>query len=228
MTTFPTILVPQGAEYQAIDRGLQAVPHAAPVAIPVGPVAVTAYMQEWLQTRPLDTPVVVMGLCGSLRSNLTVGMPVLYRACIEDSPAEQLDCSAFLTAELAEHLPSVSRVTALTCDRIIHRATDKQALAQTYRADVVDMEGFAILAALQQHSIPVAMLRVVSDDCHHDLPDLSAAISPDGQLQPLPTALGMIRQPQAAIRLIRGSLKGLQVLEQLTRTLVKAAIVTEP
>jgi len=39
------------------------------------------------------------------------------------------------------------------------------------------------------------MLRVISDDCEHDLPDLTSALSPDGSLQPLPLAIGLLRQP---------------------------------
>jgi hypothetical protein len=48
------------------------------------------------------------------------------------------------------------------------------------------------------------MLRVVSDDSKHDIPNLTSAINSDGSLQPLPLAITMIRQPIAATRLIRG------------------------
>jgi hypothetical protein len=44
------------------------------------------------------------------------------------------------------------------------------------------------------------MVRVISDDSHHNLPNLTSAISPDGSLLPLPLAMGMIRQPIAATR----------------------------
>ncbi|MBV9388464.1 MAG: hypothetical protein JOZ78_18730 [Chroococcidiopsidaceae cyanobacterium CP_BM_ER_R8_30] len=60
------------------------------------------------------------------------------------------------------------------------------------------------------------MVRVVSDSCHHNIPDLTSAISPSGSLQPLPLALRLIRQPIAGTRLIRGALRGLQVLQQVT------------
>ncbi len=233
MTLLPTILVPQGAEYQAICRGLRRTPHRLPVALPVGPEPVKKFLTQWCQTQqPPSPPVLVMGLCGSLKPDLGVGAPVLYQACLEDSQTvdfSQLPCDVALTETLATWLGSaVNLVTAVTCDRIIHLATDKQALAATQNADVVDMEGFAALNVLQQYKIPVAMLRVVSDDVYHDLPDLSAAVSSEGKLQALPMALGMLKQPVGAMRLIRGSLKGLQVLEQLTRSLAKAAATSEP
>ncbi|PZD72451.1 Futalosine hydrolase [Acaryochloris thomasi RCC1774] len=234
MTMQSRFLVPQGAEYQAVCRGLRgAVLCPEPVALPVGPGPVAAFLQDWCRTDPwASSPgaaVLMMGLCGSLRSDLGVGAPVIYQACLDGRATDvrRLPCDHLWTMRLKDGLVATEGV-ALTCDRIIHQSQEKQALADHYRADVVDMEGFAALDVLQQHNIPVAMLRVVSDDLHHDLPDLSSAISPEGKLQPLPMAVGMLRQPAGAIRLIRGSLKGLQVLEQLTRDLAKALAASEP
>jgi hypothetical protein len=110
-------------------------------------------------------------------------------------------------------------VVALTSDRVIHWAREKQQLAKAYGAEVVDMEGFAALQVLTEAGIPVAMVRVVSDDCGHDLPDLSAAFDAEGYLQPLPLALQFLRDPIAAARLVRGSLQGLRVLERVTAQL---------
>jgi hypothetical protein len=110
-------------------------------------------------------------------------------------------------------------VKGLTSDRLIHSASEKQHLGQLYNAEVVDMEGIATLAFFQKAGIAVAIVRVISDDIHHDLPNLASAISPDGALLPLPLALGMMRQPVAAIRLIQGSLHGLKVLQNTTKLL---------
>ncbi|MGF1602442.1 MAG: hypothetical protein ACFCU8_10560 [Thermosynechococcaceae cyanobacterium] len=230
MTQFLTFLVPQGAEYQAVCRGLRALPRTNVVPLPVGPEPVTTFLKEWCDTQP-QTPVVVMGLCGSLSPGLGLGISVLYRDCFDGRNAETIPLTFDepLTSSLAKSLGlSVTEVTGVSCDRIIHLASEKRSLAKTYRADVVDMEGFAALEILQKHHIPTAMLRVVSDDVHHDLPDLSAAISPAGKLQVVPMVLGMMRQPFGAIRLIRGSLKGLKVLEQLAQSLAKAAAETGP
>lgn len=236
MTRLPRILVPQGAEYQAVCKGLRraAVSFQEPVALPVGPEPVATLLQEWCRNIPLNEvpgqAVLIMGLCGSLRADLGVGTAVIYRGCLDgrrSTPAPRLACDVPLTMCLVEKLDLVE-VDALTCDRIIHQAQEKQALATQYCADIVDMEGFTALETLQKHNLPVTTLRVVSDDIEHDLPDLSHAISPEGRLQPLPMAISMIRQPIGAIRLIRGSLKALQVLEQLAYALAKAAAASEP
>ncbi|WP_420807069.1 hypothetical protein [Trichormus azollae] len=86
-------------------------------------------------------------------------------------------------------------------------------------ADLVDMEGFAFLEFFQQLETSVAILRVVSDDSLHDIPDVTSAINSDGSLQPLPLALALIRQPLSATWLIRGSLKGLKIFIRESRLL---------
>ncbi len=205
------------------------------MALPVGPEPVSMLLQEWCQNNPLngglpEQAVLIMGLCGSLRADLGVGTPVIYRGCVDGrrpSSAPRLACDGPLKMHLAADLDLIE-VVALTCDRIIYQAQEKQTLATQYGADIVDMEGYTALETLQKHNIPVTTLRVVSDDVEHDLPNLSHAISPEGQLQPLPMAISMIRQPVGALRLIRGSLKALKILEQLAYSVAKAAAVSEP
>ncbi len=70
----------------------------------------------------------------------------------------------------------------------------------------------------------MAILRVVSDDSLHDIPDVTSAINSDGSLQPLPLALALIRQPLSATWLIRGSLKGLKILERVAYCLASKSV----
>lgn len=156
-----------------------------------------------------------MGLCGSLVPHYSIGQVVLYQQCIYR--ANMQPCSWELTALLHANLQErVSLVKALTSDRVICSAAEKRQLGELYAADVVDMEGFATLDTLTRAGVAVAMLRVVSDDCKHNLPNLSSAFSSDGSLQSLPLAIGLIRQPIAATRLITGALQGLRVLQEVT------------
>lgn len=220
------ILVPQGAEYRTVCKGLSCATGFKPkvVPLPVGTKAVSEYLQrQYINlSSQLQPQVLVMGLCGSLNPHYQIGATVLYQECVYlvEGAARLQACDRSLTQMLYSQLEAkVSVVKALTSDRIIYAATQKHYLAQIYNTDVVDMEGFAALEILNRSGVAVAMLRVVSDNCHHDIPNLTTAISPEGVLQPLPLALGMIRQPVAAMRLIRGALRGLQVLQQVTTTL---------
>jgi hypothetical protein len=229
------LLVPQGAEYAAVCRGLQRCSGPLPQvqALPVGPLAVSRYLQNWVpRTTESGSPkrVLLMGLCGSLNENLRVGQSALYRSCSLNGGTEAQMFDVELATALYRALePQIQWVHGLTSDRIICSAQEKQHLAQATGADAVDMEGYAVLQALTPMGTAVAMLRVVSDDCYHDLPDLNLAIDTTGTLQPLPLAVGMLRQPIAAIRLIQGSLQGLQQLEKLTyRLFVSHNSITLP
>jgi hypothetical protein len=230
---FPQIiLVPQGAEYKAVCRGIRGIQSPKPrvVPIPMGSTALVSYLEQWQQDnddfKALSPQVLVMGLCGSLSPDLKVGDIVLYEACVcdkgytlhESNPNPVLQsCDRHLTTLVHHKLKErVLLVKALTSDRIITSAAEKRQLGQIYDTQVVDMEGFAALEVLSQAGVAVAMVRVISDDSHHNLPNLALALSPDGSLQPVPLAMGMIRQPIAATRFIQGALHGLSVLKNVT------------
>jgi hypothetical protein len=93
-------------------------------------------------------------------------------------------------------------------NRIIVSAEQKRHLGQLYDTQVVDMEGFAALEVLTRAGLAVAIVRVISDNSHHNLPNLTSALTPDGSLQPLPLAIAMIQQPIAATHLIWGLCRG--------------------
>lgn len=101
----------------------------------------------------------------------------------------------------------------VSCDRVITTLAEKRQLGDRYDAAVVEMEGTTLLRCLPD--CPIAILRVISDDCHHELPDISAAIGADGSLNVMTLVLSFLRRPVAALRLIRGSLQGLKALEYL-------------
>ena len=220
------ILVPQGAEYQAVCRGLSGAQPVKPLVlpIPVGSKPVTLYLEQWQQTEAFlskkPKSILVMGLGGSLSSQLAIGDVVFYQACVSQSSGATPVWRSFdgeLTRLLHDKLKAgVSLVKGLTSDLIICAADEKRHFGQLYDTQVVDMEGFAALEVLSQTGVPVAMLRVISDDSRHNLPNLTSALTPEGALQPLPLAIAMIRQPIAATRLIWGAMQGLRVLQNVT------------
>ncbi len=224
------ILVLQGAEYQAVCRGLR---HAQ-VSLPVFPVAIgwpalrrsLAQLQQNGLKDP--QPILLMGLCGSLSSQYQVGDLVLYQGCLladgdQAPPLALHDCDLPLTDQLDQRLRAqrlaVARVSGLTCDRVICTAAEKQQLGQTWQAGVVDMEGAIVLASLQSEGMAVAMLRVVSDDCLHAIPNLNAALMADGTLNSGALIRQFVKEPIAAARLIQGAIRGLNVLQSVTTRL---------
>lgn len=222
------ILVPQGAEHQAVCRGLrQVINPPAVFPIPVGAIAVTAYLEKLHQSGCLipGQAVLVMGLCGGLHPDLAVGTGVLYETCTTIAPehaGRSIDCDRDLVAAIQQTcLYPLRTVVAVTSDRVVSRAVDKQQLVQQCQADVVDMEGFATLQRLTDWGLAVATVRVVSDDCQHDIPNLADAFDDRGWLKPVSLAIAMLKQPIAALRLIRGSTKSLKTLQTITTELCK-------
>lgn len=225
------ILVPQGAEYQAFNRGISQKKQEKPLLLPIpmGYQPLSLYLEQWKQTKDfLNNPpstILIMGLCGSLSSKYAIGDVVVYQRCAyaaQSSPPLVRDCHSQLTNILHQHLKGKSHlVRGLTSDRLIWSAKEKYHLGEAYQADVVDMEGFAALEQLTELGIAVAMIRVISDDSQHNLPNITSAINPNGSLKPFSLAMGMIKQPLAAVRLIRGSLEGLKVLQQVASTITE-------
>ncbi len=219
------LFVPAGAEYQAVRRGLQRVTCPPQlITIPAGPKAVQAFF-----TTRADYPqlaaggAVLLGLGGSLTPRHQVGDPVLLTQlhnAVDPRLGEVSVCDRALITWLTERLPQVATGTGITCDRIITTAIAKRELRDRYQADVVEMEGYAFQQALPD--CPSAVLRVISDNCHHDLPDISDAIGSDGSLRPWLLAQRLAQRPLAAWRLIRGSLQGLKTLETITTQLFQS------
>jgi hypothetical protein len=229
-----TILVPQGAEYKSVCKGLNHVADPKPTvfSIPMGTLPLKNYLETWQRSVRLhpNSRVLLMGLCGSLSTQYNVGDIVVYKSCIYSGfkqdrelprSVSQLFCKPELTATLQNKLSTKKALTGigLTSDRFIYSANEKLHLGQTYNANVVDMEGFVALEYLSQLGIAVGMVRVVSDDVRYDIPNLTNALNSDGSLRSLPLAMGLLREPIAATRLIVGSLKGLQVLQEVTTAL---------
>jgi nucleoside phosphorylase len=222
MLSINTIVVPQGAEYQAVCRGLANanVDRIKVIAIPIGVKHITQVLANYAQEMNNSAKVLILGLCGSLADTHSVGDLVLVRSC-EDMSHNLIDLDAELTGAIQQQLAIAQShlVTALTSDRIISQAREKLILSQQYTATIVEMEGYGYVKKLHRQGIAVAMIRVVSDDLRGDLPDLNQAINSQGNLQTLPLAISLIKQPVAAIRLIRGSLTGLKTLEEITAKL---------
>ncbi len=227
-----TILVPQGAEYRAVWRGCKSgMADDGAGQVQVVPIAIGSSMIHQQLTRLLQTgtipqasQVIVMGLCGSLSPEYRVGDGVIYHTCV--SGTSRLVCDPTLTATLKNWLPSetchLTPVTCHTSDRLLWSATEKQKLGEVTEAAVVDMEGSTILEVLGAAGLAVAMVRVVSDGVEQDLPDLTTAMGTDGSLRPGSLGLAMIRQPIAALHLIRSSLYSLRRLQAIAAIVAKA------
>ncbi|MDJ0580729.1 purine phosphorylase [Crocosphaera sp.] len=227
--SFATVLVPQGMEYQAVYQGIGINKSKFKIiAIPAGIQPLTNFLEQWQQSPnfldKISQRLILMGLGGSLSLNYSVGDVILYKKCglMDYSQESKGSCDQFLTNALFQQLGNMTIIgEGISSDRIICSAEEKLLLGKKYQADVVDMEGYALLNWSDKLNIPVAMIRVISDGCQQDLPDLTDAFMEDGSLQPLILARQMLKNPSNSIHLIRSSLKSLQVLQEVANTIGK-------
>ncbi|HIK24855.1 MAG: hypothetical protein P3X23_005600 [Thermosynechococcus sp. Uc] len=207
------VLVPQGAEYQAVQRGLQhsnvaILPLRAGSAAVTTPTLITAL-------KALPAMILVLGVCGGLHPEDRVGEVVVYTTC-QDEEGQTYFLDQRLSAKLA---PAWRRVKGITTAKTLSKVQEKQALAARWGVEVVDMEGVPLLKALA--GMPLVMVRVISDGGDRDLPDLSQAFDAQGNLRPWPLAIALLCHPLAAAHLIQGSLKALKVLQRVAPEIVR-------
>ena len=214
-----TIVVPRGAEYQAVCRGLQHanVANVGVVAVPIGLDNISQTLSSYSKLLVNSQQILILGLCGSLSKFYEIGNVLLVQSC-QDFDHNQIYLDPKLTAQIQDKL-SLDLVTALTSDRVISQAKEKYQLAQQYQNEVVEMEGAGYIKELHRQGKSVAMLRVVSDSFTASIPNLDNAIDGEGNIKVIATASAFLKQPIAAIRLIKGSLTGLKALEQITAKL---------
>ncbi len=225
---FNVIFVPHGQEYQAVRQGLKSVKNKTiqVIPIPIGSQSLKGYLQQWINSQDCqnlaEINVLVLGLCGSLSPQYQVGDIVIYQDCLRGTQTNIVkECDRNLTTFIQNKFKNkVSLVHALTSDKVIISAAEKQDLGQVYSVDVVDMEGFLILESLADPKINIAMVRVVSDEVNQNLPDLTGCINSNGRLNFLKLGIAMFKRPVAAFYLIKSSLKSLEILKQVTINLL--------
>ena len=208
----PTALVvPRGAEAAAVKR--------AATGLPIVEVAAGAAASRALPEFAPDDLVVVLGLCGALRG-LSAGEVAIYSWAADAASTFALDPA--LVGTLAHELPQAHVVSACTAGRIVTTIEARAKLAERFDADVVDMEGTYLSAALGERGVRFAMVRVVSDDASRNLPPIDDAIDEGGHLRPLLVAGAFARAPIAAYAFVRDVRLALAKLTEIARAISAA------
>ncbi|MBV8580672.1 MAG: hypothetical protein JOZ86_08540 [Candidatus Eremiobacteraeota bacterium] len=217
------IVVPRGAEARAVRRAVPSAIEVLPGAASAAslPAALRQAQDDRGPRHPelVEGPpenIVAVGLCGALRGP-RAGAMVIYAHVVDEKHDTMLDPA--LVRALAAALPGAAIVRACTTDHVVTTVAERTALAARFDADVVDMEGTHLAAALAARGVRYAMVRVVSDDATRDLPPIDDAIGPNGNLRPLQLTWAMLRTPVAAVAFIRDVQSVLRTLGETAKTL---------
>jgi len=208
-------LVCQGAEYQALNRGLKAT-SVSPSIIPL-PIGVNSVHQLLQQQVISANPALLIGLGGSLCPEYQVGDVFVYESCSYIDSENKLDtkfCDSDLSNNLAQQL-NIPLVKGLTANQLVNSSELKLSLQKQSGCQVVDMETFAVMSYFPK----LAVIRIISDRLDDHIPDLNSAIDSCGKLNNWKMTIAFLQQPLSAIKLIRNSLSSLKKLEEIASKL---------
>lgn len=160
--------------------------------------------------------VISIGLAGALSPHLKVGDVVIADQVM--TGAEKWDCDAGWQMRLMSRLPQAHQGQIFGSDVIIENAETKSGLHAATGALAVDMESQVAARFAASRNLPLAGLRVISDDASHILPPAAlVAMKPDGGIA-IGRVLGsLLRHPTQVPALIRTARSSNQAFAELLR-----------
>jgi len=161
------------------------------------------------------TGVISIGLGGALSPHLKVGDVVIGERVV--AGAEVYPCDSNWRVLLAARTGATHQGAITGSDTVIASAAAKAELFHTSGgALVVDMESQVAARFAAKRGLPLAVLRVISDDARHALPPAAlVAMQPDGSIATGRVLWSLAKNPlqlPALIRTGRGSSKAFKEL----------------
>lgn len=160
--------------------------------------------------------VISIGLGGGLSPLLKAGEAVIADRVIAGD--REWPCDEHWRVSLAARLTGAHQGPVAASETILENAEDKAALYAKTGALAVDMESAAAARFAQDRKLPFAVLRVISDDARHVLPQAAlVAMKPDGGIA-LGRVLGsLLRHPLQVPSLIRTARTSGKAFRELLR-----------
>lgn len=160
--------------------------------------------------------VISIGLAGALSPHLKVGEVVIADQLI--TGLETWECHEAWRVRLLSRLPQAHQGQIFGSDVIIEKAETKAGLYDATGALAVDMESQVAARFAAKRNLPLAALRVISDDATHILPPAAlVAMKPDGGIA-LGRVLGsLLRRPGQVPALIRTARASNKAFAELLR-----------
>jgi adenosylhomocysteine nucleosidase len=156
---------------------------------------------------PIDL-VFSIGWAGALRPEIASGSAHNVAGVIDVRTGERFHCDA-----------GAGDLWLATSPNVVGRA-EKQRLAATYAAALVDMEAAAIARLAAMREIPFYCIKGVSDCLNDRLPDFNPFLTSDGRFRLIPFALLSLFRPwywPALLRMGENSRRASQSIVELLR-----------
>lgn len=160
--------------------------------------------------------VISIGLAGALSPLLKVGEVIIADQVM--TGLEKWDCHEGWRVRLASRLPFAHQGALFGSDVIIEHPETKSGLHRTTGALGVDMESQVAARFAASRNLPLAALRVISDDAAHVLPAAAlVAMKPDGGIA-IGRVLGsLLKKPTQIPALVRTARASNKAFAELLR-----------
>jgi hopanoid-associated phosphorylase len=159
--------------------------------------------------------ILSFGLCGGLDPRLNVGDIVIGTGVVDGT--DRYATGEAWREQLVAVLPGAVHAEFAASDRIVGSADEKAALREHTGAGAVDMESHLVGRAAAKAGTPFAIVRVVSDSAHGDLPHAAkAGFKPDGRVDIAKVLAALWRQPAelpALVGIARAASQAFRALE---------------
>jgi len=147
-----------------------------------GQAAATRAFAEVERDGPINS-VVSAGWAGALNEEFAPGQAYLLSGVVDAQTGERFTTASHPNGYLVVTNPTVAN------------KQEKQRLATTYGAGLVDMEAAAIARLAQMRAIPFYCVKGISDGYRDQLPDFNRFILPDGEFKLVKFVLFAIMRP---------------------------------
>ena len=143
--------------------------------------------------------LISFGMAGALSPDLRVGDWVIGERVCGGFEAE---CDTEWVAALVRQLPGARLGSCYADGRLIGDSEEKQRIYQSSGALAADMESHLVAETALRIGVPFAVLRCISDEAAHSLPQVIAvAMRPDGSLALGSIATSLARSPGQLLEL---------------------------
>ena len=160
--------------------------------------------------------VISIGLAGALSSHLKVGEVVIAERII--TGLESWDCHAGWRNRLVSRLPGAHQGLQFGSDVVIDQAATKAELHTVTGALAVDMESQVAARFAARRNLPLAALRVISDDAGHVLPPAALVeMKPDGGIALGRILWSVMKKPAQIPALVRTGRASSKAFRELLR-----------
>lgn len=189
---------------------------------------------EWLLDRPVlgkvpyrPKVVISAGFAGALGDTFHVG-DVILATDVVDSEGKRWPTTWPGELPTGAWRPTLHRARLLGSAKLVGSPEEKRLLGQQFEAAAVDMESAVVARLCQQHDVPFACLRVISDDVATGLSPSLLALLKDGRISPWRMLVSLYKEPRLIAEMWRLARDTRFAAEQLRHALGELLTLTLP